>query len=112
MMHCTGYVKSGPPVGIQSTDNGNACLVAIARLQLTNLPSKIANNMLQFFMRTNKKGIITFVDRKAAELLNKPISEILGKHLWSLIHPADEQLVNESFNLIIHNNQHQIKVSY
>lgn len=113
VMHCTGYVKSTPPLGIAGQDSPNptSCLVAIARLQLTSMSTQLAaTNSNQFTLRIDKEGYVTFVDQKARELLNKPIGEMLEKRVWTLVHPMDEQLVNESFKAVIRNNQHQIKV--
>ena len=111
VMHCTGYVKCTPPLGIQQTGNPNACLVAIARLQLSSLGTQIASNLRQFTLRADKEGYITFVDGKVKELLNKQPDELLEKRLWTIVHPLDEQLINDTFkNVIQNNNQQQVKV--
>jgi aryl hydrocarbon receptor nuclear translocator len=111
VVHCSGYVKSSPPIGIQSIgpQSTNACLVAIARLQLMSVNSQICNST-QFTLRADKEGFITYVDQKAQELLHKPISEILGKHLWMLVHSMDEQLVVDAFKSMTQKNQQQVKV--
>lgn len=110
VVHCSGYVKSSPPIGIQSIgpQSTNACLVAIARLQLMSVNSQICNST-QFTLRADKEGFITYVDQKAQELLHKPISEILGKHLWMLVHSMDEQLVVDAFKSMTQKNQQQVK---
>lgn len=113
VMHCTGYVKSSPPFGINSTlpetSSSTTCLVAIARLQLTSLVKQMTNNLQQFSLRLDDKGYVTFVDCKVRDLLNKSVSDMIEKRLWTLVHPVDEQLLNEAFKAIIKNYQHQIK---
>jgi aryl hydrocarbon receptor nuclear translocator len=78
VVHITGYTKTWPPtvqqqqmVDIHDTNNNNNgdnqfCLIAIARIQVTNMPNDTINGSsnLEFVTRLDQNGVITFVDQK------------------------------------------------
>ena len=81
VVHITGYTKTWPPtngqqqqmvVDIHDTNNNNGggdhnqfCLIAIARIQVTNMPNDtISSSNLEFVTRLDQNGVVTFVDQK------------------------------------------------
>lgn len=130
VMHCTGYVKNSPPAGISAddpngmnlplTDTAN-CLVAIARLQIANMPIGNSNDVIarslsypassQFTIRIAEDSKITFVDHRVVELLGLTSDKLLNQYLWKMVHPADETLLQNTFTQFINNDQ-MIKVLF
>lgn len=73
VVHVTGYTKSWPSNAnnnLQLDDSNNEnnnkfCLIAIARIQVTNMSNdSIDSSNLEFIIRVNQEGTITFVDQR------------------------------------------------
>lgn len=119
IMHCTGYVKNTPPLGVSIdaiNSNGTPnCLVAIARLQIANMPivneGNLGQTASQFTMRIAEDGKITFVDQRIVELIGLTPSNLLNRYCWEVVHPADENLLKNTFTQLINSDQ-MIKVCF
>ena len=80
VVHITGYTKTWPPTtnsvqmdihdtnnnsNIEGHQNNQFCLIAIARIQVTNMPNDtISSSNLEFVTKIDQNGVITFVDQK------------------------------------------------
>lgn len=59
VVHCTGYVKNSPPVGLDAPQS--SCLVAIGRLQVASMPvSPEIASPPQFSLRLAEDGKVLF----------------------------------------------------
>lgn len=111
VVHCTGYIKNSPPIGLELDSPPSSCLVAIARLQVASMStSSEQNSTSQFSLRLAEDGKITFVEQRAAILLSMPTEQILGRYWWQIVHPADEQTVHESFMHAIQDQGTEVSV--
>lgn len=109
VMHCTGYIKNTPPVGIEAA--ASSCLVAIARLQVSIYPSSLVfpiqvasmpvcadpSVSSQFSVRIAEDGKMTFIDNRANQLLGLSVDQMIGRPWWSLVHPQDESTLRDAF---------------
>lgn len=110
IVHCTGYVKSSPPINVQAGQDAGACLVAIARLQFPNMfhsPIELGKPE-QIIFRVNKSGTITFMDNKTQQQMNLSSMDVMGKNIWEFVHPMDEQLVKDTIKASTQSPQHQV----
>ncbi|VDN00809.1 unnamed protein product [Thelazia callipaeda] len=111
VVHCTGYIKNSPPNGLELNSPPSSCLVAIARLQVASMPATVEQNPAsQFAVRLADDGKITFVEQRAAIILSLPTEQILGRYWWQIVHPADEQTVQDAFIRIFQDRGTQISV--
>lgn len=95
-MHCTGYIKNTPPVGIESA--ASSCLVAIARLQVASMPiCADPSASSQFSVRIDADGKMTFIDSRANQLLGLSMDQMMGRPWWSLVHPTEETALREVY---------------
>ncbi|KAL0985215.1 hypothetical protein UPYG_G00154180 [Umbra pygmaea] len=112
VVHCTGYIKTWPPAGVNltedDTDNTQGsryCLVAIGRLQVTCCPSDTDINSItvpvEFISRHNCHGVYTFVDHRCAATVGYQPQDLLGKNILELAHPEDQGLLRDSFQQVI-----------
>jgi aryl hydrocarbon receptor nuclear translocator len=104
-MHCTGYIKNTPPVGIESTQS--SCLVGVARLQVSSMPvvKQEGQEPDQFTMRLDESGKITFVDQRINQMLSQRSEDILNKFIWQCFHSSDEPLVSDAFRQLMSGQQ-------
>uniref|UniRef100_A0A8C8HXU9 Aryl hydrocarbon receptor nuclear translocator n=1 Tax=Oncorhynchus tshawytscha TaxID=74940 RepID=A0A8C8HXU9_ONCTS len=112
VVHCTGYIKSWPPTGVNLTDEeadniqgSRYCLVAIGRLQVTSCPSDTDMNSIsvpvEFISRHNCQGLFTFVDHRCMATVGYQPQELLGKNILELAHPEDQELLRDSFQQVV-----------
>lgn len=112
VVHCTGYIKSWPPTGVNLTDEeadniqgSRYCLVAIGRLQVTSCPSDTDINSIsvpvEFISRHNCQGLFTFVDHRCMATVGYQPQELLGKNVLELAHPEDQGLLRDSFQQVV-----------
>uniref|UniRef100_A0A674D3T7 Aryl hydrocarbon receptor nuclear translocator n=1 Tax=Salmo trutta TaxID=8032 RepID=A0A674D3T7_SALTR len=112
VVHCTGYIKSWPPTGVNLTDEeadniqgSRYCLVAIGRLQVTSCPSNTDINSIsipvEFISRHNCQGLFTFVDHRCMATVGYQPQELLGKNVLELAHPEDQGLLRDSFQQVV-----------
>nr|XP_046170290.1 aryl hydrocarbon receptor nuclear translocator-like isoform X7 [Oncorhynchus gorbuscha] len=112
VVHCTGYIKSWPPTGVNLTDEeadniqgSRYCLVAIGRLQVTSCPSDTDINSIsvpvEFISRHNCQGLFTFVDNRCMATVGYQPQELLGKNILELAHPEDQELLRDSFQQVV-----------
>ncbi|XP_064863279.1 aryl hydrocarbon receptor nuclear translocator isoform X4 [Oncorhynchus nerka] len=112
VVHCTGYIKSWPPTGVNLTDEeadniqgSRYCLVAIGRLQVTSCPSDTDINSIsvpvEFISRHNCQGLFTFVDHRCMATVGYQPQELLGKNILELAHPEDQGLLRDSFQQVV-----------
>ncbi|XP_070991141.1 aryl hydrocarbon receptor nuclear translocator-like isoform X2 [Oncorhynchus clarkii lewisi] len=112
VVHCTGYIKSWPPTGVNLTDEeadniqgSRYCLVAIGRLQVTSCPSDTDINSIsvpvEFISRHNCQGLFTFVDHRCMATVGYQPQELLGKNILELAHPEDQELLRDSFQQVV-----------
>ncbi|XP_064802499.1 aryl hydrocarbon receptor nuclear translocator isoform X2 [Oncorhynchus masou masou] len=112
VVHCTGYIKSWPPTGVNLTDEeadniqgSHYCLVAIGRLQVTSCPSDTDINSIsvpvEFISRHNCQGLFTFVDHRSMATVGYQPQELLGKNILELAHPEDQELLRDSFQQVV-----------
>uniref|UniRef100_A0A674D2W4 Aryl hydrocarbon receptor nuclear translocator n=1 Tax=Salmo trutta TaxID=8032 RepID=A0A674D2W4_SALTR len=97
VVHCTGYIKSWPPTGVNLTDEeadniqgSRYCLVAID----TCFP-------FVFISRHNCQGLFTFVDHRCMATVGYQPQELLGKNVLELAHPEDQGLLRDSFQQVV-----------
>uniref|UniRef100_A0A674D439 Aryl hydrocarbon receptor nuclear translocator n=1 Tax=Salmo trutta TaxID=8032 RepID=A0A674D439_SALTR len=112
VVHCTGYIKSWPPTGVNLTDEeadniqgSRYCLVAIGRLQVTSCLSDTDINSIsvpvEFISRHNCQGLFTFVDHRCMATVGYQPQELLGKNVLELAHPEDQGLLRDSFQQVV-----------
>ncbi|KAJ8005052.1 hypothetical protein DPEC_G00142650 [Dallia pectoralis] len=112
VVHCTGYIKSWPPAGVNLTDEetdntqgSRYCLVAIGRLQVTCVPNDTDINSLsvpvEFISRHNCLGVFTFVDHRCIATVGYQPKELLGKNIVELAHPEEQSLLRDSFQQVV-----------
>ncbi|KAI6183214.1 Helix-loop-helix DNA-binding domain protein [Aphelenchoides bicaudatus] len=111
VMHCTGYIKNTPPMGVEATQS--SCLVGVARLQVASMPmvKQDGQDSDQFCMRTDEQGKITFVDQRIVQLLGLRTEDIINKQIWQCVHAADEPVITEAFRQLISGGQQSLKVN-
>uniref|UniRef100_A0A8L0DVB7 Aryl hydrocarbon receptor nuclear translocator n=1 Tax=Oncorhynchus mykiss TaxID=8022 RepID=A0A8L0DVB7_ONCMY len=97
VVHCTGYIKSWPPTGVNLTDEeadniqgSRYCLVAIDTC-----------SPLDFISRHNCQGLFTFVDHRCMATVGFQPQELLGKNILELAHPEDQELLRDSFQQVV-----------
>ncbi|XP_041731861.2 LOW QUALITY PROTEIN: aryl hydrocarbon receptor nuclear translocator-like [Coregonus clupeaformis] len=112
VVHCTGYIKSWPPTGVNLTDEeadniqgSRYSLVAIGRLQVTSCPSDTDINSIsvpvEFISRHNCQGLFTFIDHRCMATVGYQPQELLGKNILELAHPEDQGLLRDSFQQVV-----------
>ncbi|XP_046889635.1 aryl hydrocarbon receptor nuclear translocator isoform X2 [Hypomesus transpacificus] len=112
VVHCTGYIRSWPPAGVNLTDEeadtnqgSRYCLVAIGRLQVTCCPGDSDMNSVsvpvEFISRHNCQGIFTFIDHRCVATVGYQPQDLLGKSILDLAHHEDQSLLRDSFQQVV-----------
>ena len=113
VVHCTGYIKSAPPQGIEAPPT--SCLVAIGRLQIASMPlgtDPLSPSLQQFSMKIGEDGKIAFVDQRATQLLGINLDQsFVGRHIWEIVeqNPNDNSIQNAFQQMM--NGQEVMQVS-
>ncbi|XP_065226744.1 aryl hydrocarbon receptor nuclear translocator homolog isoform X3 [Planococcus citri] len=121
VVHCTGYIKSWPPSGVQmeriiEEDSAHCCLIAIGRLQVSSAPNVSdlsgPSSNSEFISRHSMDGKFTFVDQRVLQLLGYSPSELLGKPCFDFFHPEDQPHMKESFEEVLKMKGQAVSVLY
>ncbi|XP_077994450.1 basic helix-loop-helix ARNT-like protein 1 [Glandiceps talaboti] len=112
-IHCTGYLKSWPSAKMGlSSDSENfygdecnlSCLVAIARVQPSQIPITSPNvdiKPTEFVSRHAMDGRFTFVDQRATAILGYLPQELLGTSSYEYYHVDDIPQLAESHKTVL-----------
>ncbi|NP_001158488.1 aryl hydrocarbon receptor nuclear translocator-like [Saccoglossus kowalevskii] len=114
-IHCTGYLKSWPSSKIPLHDDPEdtfgedcilSCLVAIARVQPSQIPQSTGSNSAEivpteFVSRHAMDGRFTFVDQRATAILGFLPQELLGTSCYEYYHADDIPPLAESHKAVL-----------
>jgi PAS domain-containing protein len=107
VVHCTGYIKSSPPQGIDAPQT--SCLIAIGRLQIASMPlgnDPLSPTLQQFSMKINDTGKITFIDQRATQIIGISLDQsVNGRNVWEIFEQTNENLIQNAFQQMMNGQE-------
>jgi PAS domain-containing protein len=107
VVHCTGYIKSSPPQGIDAPQT--SCLIAIGRLQIASMPmgnDPLSPSLQQFSMKINDTGKITFIDQRATQILGLGLDQsVIGREVWGIFEQTSENVIQTNFQQMMNGQE-------
>ncbi|GMT28468.1 hypothetical protein PFISCL1PPCAC_19765, partial [Pristionchus fissidentatus] len=93
VVHCNGYIKMAPPMGVEGT---SACLIAIARLQLSSMRDA-PSGPSHFSARVTPSNdfLLTYVESRCTDVVGLKSESLINRPWTSLSHPSDEPILRE-----------------
>ncbi|XP_060634235.1 basic helix-loop-helix ARNT-like protein 2 isoform X3 [Anolis sagrei] len=115
-VHCTGYLKSWPPIEVGVEEEKDAekdsssfnCLVAIGRLHPYTVPQKsseIKVKPTEFVTRFAMDGKFVFVDQRATAILGYLPQELLGTSCYEYFHQDDHSHLTEKHKAVLQSKE-------